>query len=85
MDVFFPMLYVFAKLPYFGNCARGGGDIDDAYNGLLRGEEAELEALNSLPAMNLTRSTKHHLRYFTLYFLGILQSCNARLRSSRSS
>jgi len=30
-------------------------------NGLALGEEADLEALNCLPALNLIRSTKLHL------------------------
>ena len=32
-----------------------------ATNGLALGEEADFEALNCLPALNLTRSTKLHL------------------------
>jgi len=32
-----------------------------AYNVLALGEEADLEALNFLPALNLIRSTKLHL------------------------
>jgi len=32
-----------------------------AHNGLAIGEEADLEALYSLPPQNLIRSTKHHL------------------------
>jgi len=32
-----------------------------AHNGLALGEEADFEALNCLPALNLIRSTKLHL------------------------
>jgi hypothetical protein len=32
-----------------------------SYNGLALGEEADFEALNCLPALNLIRSTKLHL------------------------
>jgi len=32
-----------------------------SHNVLALGEEADLEALNCLPALNLTRSTKLHL------------------------
>jgi len=38
---------------------RGFGEI--ATNVLALGEEAEFEALNRLPALNLIRSTKLHL------------------------
>jgi hypothetical protein len=31
------------------------------YNGLALGEEADFEALNCLPALNLIQSTKFHL------------------------
>jgi len=32
------------------------------HNVLALGEEEDFEALNFLPALNLIRSTKHHLR-----------------------
>jgi hypothetical protein len=39
-----------------------------AYNDLALGEEADFEALNCLPALNLIRSTKLHLSTEPAFF-----------------